>query len=178
MKRRHSIDRMTTNPATTAGPRSPHFTSLACSGRRRISIAGLRSLRCSGFELAWQAVGCSYPQFAFAYRTFKQLLFVLIRESGHACQRFFSQRLALADHVCGEFDLLCTVLGLKPRYSDLEWKGIDAWDEQKFGQVMSADGKLWEQELSSHKELFERFGDRMPKELDRKREQLKTSMHG
>ncbi len=84
----------------------------------------------------------------------------------------------IVDRVHGRAEAVKSPLGMTPRYSDLEWKGIDAWDEQKFGEVMSADDKLWEQELSSHKELFEKFGDRMPKELDKKREQLKTSMHG
>jgi phosphoenolpyruvate carboxykinase (GTP) len=56
-------------------------------------------------------------------------------------------------------------LGWVPRYSDLDWRGLEDFTEEQFEQVMSIDRETWKQEILSHDELFMKLYDRLPKEM-------------
>ncbi len=56
-------------------------------------------------------------------------------------------------------------LGWMPRYSDLDWRGLEDFSEAEFSEAMSIDRSDWDKELLSHEELFIRLFDRLPKEM-------------
>ncbi len=56
-------------------------------------------------------------------------------------------------------------LGWMPRYQDLNWKGLEDFDEPQFRDLMSVDREDWHNELLQHEELFMRLHDRLPKEM-------------
>ncbi len=56
-------------------------------------------------------------------------------------------------------------IGAMPRYQDLDWSGLD-FSREKFEQkLMIVDRQEWEQELSSHDQLFEKLADRLSPEF-------------
>jgi phosphoenolpyruvate carboxykinase (GTP) len=55
-------------------------------------------------------------------------------------------------------------LGWVPRYSDLDWRGLD-YTEEEFNKLMKVDRDDWQQEIAAHDELFIRLYDRLPKEF-------------
>ena len=57
-------------------------------------------------------------------------------------------------------------LGLVPRYTDLNWQGLD-FGEQQFAAVMHVDGFMWNKEVASHHQFFQVIGDKLPETLDR-----------
>jgi phosphoenolpyruvate carboxykinase (GTP) len=57
-----------------------------------------------------------------------------------------------------------TPLGFMPAYEDIDWNGLDFTKEQ-FDAVMSIDTELWQKEIESQGEFFDKLGDRLPKEL-------------
>ncbi|MBL8049387.1 MAG: phosphoenolpyruvate carboxykinase (GTP) [Chthonomonas sp.] len=66
-------------------------------------------------------------------------------------------------------------LGWMPRYTSLNWDGLDFTKEQ-FNRLMAVDATLWKQEVLQHEELFERMYDKMPKEFTFMRELLLSSI--
>jgi phosphoenolpyruvate carboxykinase (GTP) len=56
-------------------------------------------------------------------------------------------------------------LGWMPRYEDLDWRGLEDYPRERFGQLMSIDRHVWARELLSHEELFSNLYDRLPKEM-------------
>lgn len=56
-------------------------------------------------------------------------------------------------------------LGWVPRYQDLDWRGLEDFDQVKFDEVMHVDRDAWKQEILSQEELFIKLYDRLPKEL-------------
>ena len=46
-----------------------------------------------------------------------------------------------------------TALGIVPKYSEIDWSGLN-FSEAQFNKVTSLDSKEWEAELQSHKEFF------------------------
>jgi len=64
-----------------------------------------------------------------------------------------------------------TPLGTAPRFSDLNWKGLD-FAERKFEAVMAIDGSTWNKELASHDQLFEKIGAKLPDDLRERRQAL------
>jgi len=56
-------------------------------------------------------------------------------------------------------------IGWMPRYQDLNWKGLDDFDEPDFLTAMAVDRGDWERELLAHEELFMRLFDRLPGEM-------------
>lgn len=70
-----------------------------------------------------------------------------------------------------------TALGWAPRYEDLDWRGMNDFNPAKFDEVMDVDPELWLQEVHSHEELFEKVGERLPKELELIRKLLIAMMH-
>jgi phosphoenolpyruvate carboxykinase (GTP) len=66
-------------------------------------------------------------------------------------------------------------LGRVPRYSDLDWRGLD-YSEEQFDQVMSIERGEWVKEIASHDELFFGLYDRLPKEMTYIRELLLSGL--
>lgn len=64
----------------------------------------------------------------------------------------------------GEASAFETPLGRMPRYSDLDWRGLE-FTPQQFEQVMSLDEELWLKEIELHDELFAKLAERLPQEV-------------
>ena len=58
--------------------------------------------------------------------------------------------------------------GYSPRYQDLNWSGLN-FPADKFAQIMDIDRKEAEAEAKDQEELFNRFGDRLPDEIEQQR---------
>ncbi len=56
-------------------------------------------------------------------------------------------------------------IGWVPRYSDINWDGVDNFSKADFRGAMTIDRDDWEKELLQHEELFIRLYDRIPKEM-------------
>jgi len=67
-------------------------------------------------------------------------------------------------------------IGLMPRYEDMDWTGMEDFSKEEFNDIMSIDRTLWLKEIESHQELFERAGDKLPKEVNLMRELLIASL--
>lgn len=67
-----------------------------------------------------------------------------------------------------------TPIGWVPEFSDLEWKGLESFDGEKFRRVSSIDRGEWKQELKLHDELLEILGERLPRELASRRKSLEN----
>ncbi len=57
------------------------------------------------------------------------------------------------------------VMGITPRYEDLNWTGLD-FSAQEFAQVTSIDQAAWAKEMQLHAELFQQLKHHLPKELE------------
>ena len=57
------------------------------------------------------------------------------------------------------------VMGITPRYEDLNWTGLD-FSAQEFAQVTSIDQAAWVKEMQLHAELFQQLKHHLPKELE------------
>jgi phosphoenolpyruvate carboxykinase (GTP) len=65
----------------------------------------------------------------------------------------------------GQAGAIESPIGWMPRYEDLDWRGLDDFARERFGQLMSVDRDVWARELLSHEELFSNLYDRLPKEM-------------
>jgi len=65
-----------------------------------------------------------------------------------------------------------TPIGWLPRREDFDWRGMENFSPADFDEVQKIDPAEWQLELESQKELFEKLGSRMPKELLLERELL------
>ena len=65
-----------------------------------------------------------------------------------------------------------TPIGWMPEFSDLEWKGLESFDGEKFRHVSSIDRVEWKHELNLHDELLKMLGERLPYELALRRKSL------
>jgi phosphoenolpyruvate carboxykinase (GTP) len=63
-----------------------------------------------------------------------------------------------------------------PRYEDLAWTDANAFSAERFYQLMAIDREAWKAELGSHRELFERLYDRLPKDFSLMRELLLSGL--
>ena len=61
--------------------------------------------------------------------------------------------------------------GLMPRYQDLNWQGL-SYSDEKFAKLMAVDPQEAQAEAEDQEELFERFGSRLPPELEQQRQEL------
>jgi phosphoenolpyruvate carboxykinase (GTP) len=68
-----------------------------------------------------------------------------------------------------------TPLGWMPRYSDMDWRGLDFTKEQ-WEQVMNLDRDIWLKEIAMHDDLFFKLYDRLPKEMTFIRELLVSNL--
>ncbi len=67
-------------------------------------------------------------------------------------------------------------LGWMPRYSDIEWKGLENFKKENFFKLMSIEREAWKAEILSHEELFEKLYDKLPKEFIAMRELLLSAL--
>jgi phosphoenolpyruvate carboxykinase (GTP) len=61
--------------------------------------------------------------------------------------------------------------GMTPRHGDLSWDGLD-FDSDAFNSVMAVDRGEALDEAKDQRNLFDRFGDRLPGEMERQRQAL------
>jgi phosphoenolpyruvate carboxykinase (GTP) len=69
-----------------------------------------------------------------------------------------------------------TPIGFVPDFADLEWKGLESFNGDKFKQVSSIDRTDWSRELKLHDELLQLLGNRLPGELASRRAALERSL--
>jgi phosphoenolpyruvate carboxykinase (GTP) len=63
-----------------------------------------------------------------------------------------------------------TLLGVMPRFEDLTWAGLEhKMSAGQFAELERVDPAAWKDELASHDELFGKFGERLPAELETRR---------
>lgn len=67
-------------------------------------------------------------------------------------------------------------IGWMPRYSDLDWRGLEDFSRERFHDLMAVDRDEWNAEVLSHEELFIRLYDRLPKELLSVRDLILSSL--
>ncbi len=56
-------------------------------------------------------------------------------------------------------------IGWMPSYTDICWKGLEDFGEERFNELMAVDRTQWMAEILSHEELFMKLYERLPKEL-------------
>jgi phosphoenolpyruvate carboxykinase (GTP) len=57
-------------------------------------------------------------------------------------------------------------IGIMPKYSDLNWQGLQVMTEEKFQDLISLDPVKWENELKSSSEFFAKFDGPMPETFE------------
>ncbi|HTQ77932.1 MAG TPA: phosphoenolpyruvate carboxykinase (GTP) [Burkholderiales bacterium] len=62
-----------------------------------------------------------------------------------------------------------TALGVIPRYEDLDWDGLQAFDRMRYDEITRVDDKAWSEELQAHDELFRKLAGHLPAALERRR---------
>jgi phosphoenolpyruvate carboxykinase (GTP) len=82
----------------------------------------------------------------------------------------------IAERCQGRAHALETPIGFVPAFADLEWKGLEGFSADKFGQVSSIDRADWRRELKLHDELLQLLGNRLPRELASRRAALEHSL--
>lgn len=93
----------------------------------------------------------------------------------------FSENLRALDWILkrcdssGSVGAIETPLGFIPKYDDIDMKGLD-FPRDKWDALFHIDKNEWAEELDRQKEFFDRFGDRLPKELIEERELLKKRL--
>ncbi|CUW41515.1 Phosphoenolpyruvate carboxykinase pckG [Magnetospirillum sp. XM-1] len=81
----------------------------------------------------------------------------------------------IVDRVAGKAKAVESPIGLVPQYEDLEWKGLD-FSRDTFKQLMRIDREAGVADARSQEELFDKFLDRVPKEMLFERELLKSRL--
>jgi phosphoenolpyruvate carboxykinase (GTP) len=67
-------------------------------------------------------------------------------------------------------------IGWVPDYEDLEWTGLESFTQDQFRVVMAIKRDEWELELTAHDELFDTLKNRLPRELQLRRELVHLSL--
>ncbi len=79
----------------------------------------------------------------------------------------------IVDRCAGRAQGVETVLGVIPRYDDLNWTGLERFERSRYEEIARVDEQAWGAELKSHDELFGRLAGRLPAALESRR----RSMH-
>ena len=67
------------------------------------------------------------------------------------------------------------VMGVTPRYEDLNWTGL-SFSAQEFETVTHIDKAAWRKEMELHAELFEQLKHHLPRELEDKRAAIEKKL--
>ena len=81
----------------------------------------------------------------------------------------------VVDRVRGRAYAVESPLGWMPRHDDLHWEGLD-YDPKMFHELMVVSREAGRKEAVAHEEHFDRFYDRLPKELLYERELLRSRL--
>jgi len=81
----------------------------------------------------------------------------------------------IVDRVDGRAGGAEHLLGITPRYDDVQWTGLD-FSREQYEQITSIRADDWRKELASHGQLFEKLRSRLPDELERTRAQLEKRL--
>ncbi len=81
----------------------------------------------------------------------------------------------IVDRVAGKAKGVESPIGLVPQYEDIEWSGLD-FTREKFQELMRIDREAGVADARSQEELFDKFFDRVPKEMLFERELLKSRL--
>jgi len=81
----------------------------------------------------------------------------------------------IVDRLRGNASAVESPLGFVPKYEDLEWTGLE-YSREKFQELMRVDREAGVADARSQEELFDKFLDRVPKELLYERELLKSRL--
>ncbi len=63
------------------------------------------------------------------------------------------------------------------RLRDIDWTGLESYAESDFRELNQLDRVAWTEELTSHREFLNRFGDHLPTELMAQHEELQKRIH-
>jgi phosphoenolpyruvate carboxykinase (GTP) len=81
----------------------------------------------------------------------------------------------IVDRVRGRAYAVESPLGWMPRHEDLHWQGLE-FEPDRFYELMAVGRDAGRREAQQHEELFDRFYDRLPKELLYERELLRSRL--
>jgi phosphoenolpyruvate carboxykinase (GTP) len=71
----------------------------------------------------------------------------------------------IVERVRGRASGVESPLGWVPSYGDLDWTGLEAWNEGRFSEAMAIESERWIQELQDQAEFFATLGERLPPEF-------------
>jgi len=75
----------------------------------------------------------------------------------------------------GTVGAIKTPLGYVPKYEDIETEGLNL-SRERWSKLFSINKKEWEEELEAQKAFFDKFGQKLPKELTKERTALKKRL--
>ncbi len=75
----------------------------------------------------------------------------------------------------GEADAVETAIGYEPKPEDIDLEGLDITEETLAG-LLSVDKKLWKTEAEGIREFYQKFGEKLPKELMAELEKLEKNL--
>jgi len=81
----------------------------------------------------------------------------------------------IVDRVHGRVGAQESELGWMPRFDDIDWTGSPVTREQ-FEPLVAIDREAWHRETEQHGEWFARIGERLPRQLDLKRQLLQARL--
>jgi len=81
----------------------------------------------------------------------------------------------IVDRVRGKAEAVESPFGQMPRHEDISWTGLD-FDAGTFYRLMEVNRAAGKAETQDQKELFGRFGDRLPEELEQQRKALEARL--